>query len=403
MFRYLAPAGNTISAYEIVRALMGMFKAKRQEEIFTRKLTTRLKIKHCFLTSSGTVALYLSLASLSKLLNKREVVFPAYTCPSVLAAVIRAGLKPVLCDLDNNTSTMNLDDLAAKITDDTLAVISVHLFGIKDNTVRINELTASRHIYHIDDAAQSFLLASSGNHEGIRRGNASDAQIISFGRGKPMTLLQGGALITDSDTIAEAVRETIHDVQHQDSIDTSVLVLKTVLYALCFHPRLYWTVRQMPFLKLGKTIFDLNFEIKRMNPFTCALGNIMLERLEQIIVVRCQKANLLSQGLSHFNEHVLAGSLNSGFLLRFPLLMEHNGQREHVLSRLKQCGIGATSMYEAPLHLFAATKKYFSGTRFPNAQSFSERILTLPLHEFVTVHDIGVMSAMINQCVTMNN
>jgi dTDP-4-amino-4,6-dideoxygalactose transaminase len=60
-------------------------------------------------------------------------------------------------------------------------------------------------------------------------------------------------------------------------------------------------------------------------------------------------------------------------------------------------------MYEAPLHIFRDTKRYFPGAVFPNAQSFAERILTLPLHEFVAVRDIGVMSSIISQAFNKNH
>ncbi len=402
MFRYLAPAGNTISVYEIVRACLGTFNAEAPAD-FARKLTTLLKVKHCFLTSSGTAALSLSLASLSKLANRREVVFPAYTCPSVLAAVMRAGLKPALCDLARNTATMDLGDLAGKITSDTLAVISVHLFGIPDDCERINELASSRGSFHIEDAAQSFGFAGA-EHQDIKQSRrSSDVFIVSFGRGKPLSLLQGGALLTESDTIAEAVREEMQGLQRQDAFDTARLVLQAMIYALFFQPRVYWIARLMPFLKLGKTIFDPDFQVQEISLFTCALGNMLIDRMPRIIMARRQKAGMLLQALAHVADLVLAGSQESGSLIRFPLVMENHDQRERVLSRLIQYGLGATSMYEAPLHLFKETKRHFPGAVFPNAQSFAERILTLPLHEFVTARDIGAMSSIISKAFNKNH
>jgi dTDP-4-amino-4,6-dideoxygalactose transaminase len=379
-----------------------MFRAVAPVE-FVRKITTLLKVKYCFLTSSGTASLYLSLASLSKLANKREVIFPAYTCPSVLAAVIRAGLKPVLCDLDCNTSTMDLDDLAGKITRDTLAVISVHLFGIRKERERINELASSHNIFHIEDAAQSFGVPFAAHEDTDRSGRRPDVVIVSFGRGKPLSLLQGGALLTDSDAIADAVRKQMHDLRRQDAVDAARLVLQAMIYALFFHPRLYWIARLMPFLKLGKTIFDPDFQVRHIHPFTCALGTILFDRLPRIIMARRQKAGMLLQALAHVADLVLAGSQESECLIRFPFVMENHEQRERALSRLVRCGLGATSMYEAPLHIFRDTKRYFPGAVFPNAQSFAERILTLPLHEFVAVRDIGVMSSIISQAFNKNH
>ena len=60
-----------------------------------------------------------------------------------------------------------------------------------------------------------------------------------------------------------------------------------------------------------------------------------------------------------------------------------------MLSELKLRGIGATNMYPAPLSLLKDTKKYFNGNdQYENAQSLSERIITLPLHEYLTEKDV---------------
>lgn len=407
MFRYLPPAGNTIELDDIAGAFRGMFNPG-SEEIFTRKLKSLLRVEHCFLTSSGTAALYIALVSLSRLAGKREVIFPAYTCPSVLAAVIRAGLKPVLCDLAHEKSTMDLSDLAGKITGDTLAVISVHLFGIRENIETISELTSARNIFHIDDAAQSFGSPTADDAGGLRNSSAPETEgtvsIFSFGRGKPLTLLQGGAITTGSGRIAQALGETTAALETQGTADTAALILKTVLYAAFFHPRLYWIAQRMPFLKLGQTIFKLDFEARRINMFTCALGNILIERLPRISTIRRQKEALFSRQLSHAHLLSLTDKQDSVPLLRFPLLMDNKSQRELALSRLKECGLGATSMYEAPLHLFRDTKRYFTGNdSFSNARSFSERILTLPLHGFVTEHDVHAIAGIIGSCANKNH
>ena len=60
-------------------------------------------MRHVFLVSSGSAALTLALMALKSLAREREVVIPAYTCFSVPAAVLQAGLRPVLCDIDPST------------------------------------------------------------------------------------------------------------------------------------------------------------------------------------------------------------------------------------------------------------------------------------------------------------
>ena len=210
MFRYLTPAGNRIPIKGIFRALI-MMKRVDTTKIFENRLKDFLKVKHCFLTSSGTTALYLALSSLKELSKKNEVIIPAYTCPSILAAVIKADLKPVLCDLDEEKSNFDFNKLKDKISNCTLAITSVHLFGIPEDSYKIKNLTFSYKVFQIEDAAQSFGTVISNNNDDIRSqgmlGTIGDIGIHSFGRGKPLTLMQGGVLTTNSDDIAKVISQ----------------------------------------------------------------------------------------------------------------------------------------------------------------------------------------------------
>lgn len=392
MFHYLTPAGNRIPINGICKALT-MMKRVDTTKIFENRLKDFLKVKHCFLTSSGTTALYLALSSLKELSKKNEVIIPAYTCPSILAAVIKADLKPVLCDLDEEKSSFNFNKLQDKISNHTLAIISVHLFGIPEDSFKIKNLTSSYKVFQIEDAAQSFGTVISTNNDNIRSqgmlGTIGDIGIHSFGRGKPLTLMQGGALTTNSDDIARPLSQKVNELDHQSAIETCIAILKALLYSIFLHPRLYWIPQHLPFLKLGETIFNLDFKIKRIDAFTSALGIEMIEHIAEINMIRAKKENLIFQELSDFRDCFLTNCQNNSHLLRLPLLLKNKQQKESILLELKRRGVGATGMYPAPLNLFKDTKKYFNGNEnCKNARSFSERILTLPLHEYVTEKDI---------------
>lgn len=392
MFRYLTPAGNIIPIQAIFRASI-LMKRLDTLKIFENKLKDFLKVKHCFLTSSGTASLYLSLISLKELSNKNEVLIPVYTCPSVLAAVIKAGLKPVLCDLNKDSTNFKYTELKTKISNHTLAVISVHLFGILEDSLKINKLTSSYKIFQIEDSAQSFDAITINSTDNMtpraKPGTKGDIGIYSFGRGKPLTLMQGGALTTNSDAIAKAISQKVNELDHQSATEKFIIILKALLYSIFFHPRLYWILQHLPFLKLGETIFNLDFKIKRMDTFISALGIVMIEKITNINKIRAEKKGLIFKKLSDFGNYFLSNEQNSFRLQRFPLLLKNKEQKESLLSELKLRGLGATGMYPAPLNLFNDTKNYFNrNEQYKNAQSFSERILTLPLHEYVTEKDI---------------
>jgi dTDP-4-amino-4,6-dideoxygalactose transaminase len=201
--------------------------------------------------------------------------------------------------------------------------------------------------------------------------------------------MQGGVITTNSDVIAKILLQKSSELKCHGITGTFISILKSSLYSVFMYPRFYWIPQHLNFLKLGDTVFNLNFKIKQIDSFTCALGIVMLEQIAKITLVRTEKGDLIFQKLSRFRNYLLMNSLNSSYLLRFPLLMKNKEQKESLLSELKLCGIGATGMYPAPLNFFKDTKKYFNGDdQYKNAQSFSERILTLPLHDFVTEKDV---------------
>jgi dTDP-4-amino-4,6-dideoxygalactose transaminase len=83
---------------------------------------------HVFSVSSGKAALYLILIALMHLRNRAKVIIPAYTCYSVPSAVLKAGLKIVLCDIRTETMDFDYEALKPLLDDDTLC-ISRHLPG----------------------------------------------------------------------------------------------------------------------------------------------------------------------------------------------------------------------------------------------------------------------------------
>jgi dTDP-4-amino-4,6-dideoxygalactose transaminase len=82
-----------------------------------------------YLVSMGSAALTLSLKSLRDDSERKEVVIPAYTCPSVISSVIKAGLELILCDLTPYSFQIDLGHLRSKIRSRTLVVVAVHLLG----------------------------------------------------------------------------------------------------------------------------------------------------------------------------------------------------------------------------------------------------------------------------------
>jgi len=114
--RTLPPAATPITLKAFVSGILGIFRGRRELHRFESELKQDFGAKHCFLVSSGKAAFTLILLALKELSPDRdEVLIPAFTCYSVPSAVIRAGLKIRLCDLDANRFDFDFAQLSTML------------------------------------------------------------------------------------------------------------------------------------------------------------------------------------------------------------------------------------------------------------------------------------------------
>lgn len=111
--RTLPPAVAPIGMANIASGILAMFQGESATLSFTNQLKTYFNVKHCFLLSSGKASLTLILQALKELHpDKDEVLIPAFTCYSVPAAIVRAGLKVRICDVEPESLDFDYRELA---------------------------------------------------------------------------------------------------------------------------------------------------------------------------------------------------------------------------------------------------------------------------------------------------
>ena len=137
--RTLPPAAAPLSLIDLLHGCAAIARPRRALRWFENDLKEYFNVQHCFLVSSGKAALTLILQSLREMHPDRdEVVIPAFNCFSVPSAVIRAGLKVRLCDV--NPSTLDFDDESLKRTlsnkNKILCVLPTH-FSAFPRTLKI--------------------------------------------------------------------------------------------------------------------------------------------------------------------------------------------------------------------------------------------------------------------------
>jgi perosamine synthetase len=158
-------------------------------------------MKHGVAVSNGTVALEIAVGCLD-LKAGDEVIMPSFTIISCAQAVTHYGGVPVLVDSDPRTWCMDVDQVEAKITPRTRAIMPVHIYGHPVDMDSIRALARKYHLIVIEDAAE----AHGAEYKGIKCGGLGDINCFSFYANKIITTGEGGMVLTNDEAHAERLR-----------------------------------------------------------------------------------------------------------------------------------------------------------------------------------------------------
>lgn len=163
-------------------------------------------VEHCAGVGNGLDALtliFMAYVSLGRLKEGDEVIVPANTYIASILAVMRAGLKPVLCEPEWDTCNIDPERVEQAVTERTKAVMVVHLYGRVCRMDGINDVARRHGLLVVEDCAQ----AHGASHKGRRTGALGDAAGFSFYPGKNLGALgDAGAVTTDDAELASRVR-----------------------------------------------------------------------------------------------------------------------------------------------------------------------------------------------------
>jgi dTDP-4-amino-4,6-dideoxygalactose transaminase len=266
---------------------------------FEREAAGYLGTREAIGVANGTDALVLVLDALG-IGAGDEVICPAFTFYATAEAIARRGASPVFADVDAATMNLDVEDVAARVTDRTKAVLAVHLFG---RPAPVTELVGLG-VPLIEDAAQAF-----GSPDVARTGVAST---FSFYPTKNLFCLGDGGLIsTDDPELAERIR------------------------MLRFHG------------SRDKVDFELLGYNSRLDELQAAVLRIFLAELDGWVTLRREAAARYAElGLGSACDlpEDEPGHAYHLFVCRSP-------ERDRIRSALKDAGIGSAVYYTTPLHL----------------------------------------------------
>jgi dTDP-4-amino-4,6-dideoxygalactose transaminase len=377
--RTIPPAAAPLGVTELAHGLTAICTPRRTVARREAELREYFRVSDVFLVSSGTAALTLTLLALKSLSPRTEVIVPAYTCFSVPAAVLKAGLRPVPCDIDPSNFDYDHSLLERALKSTTLCVIAHHLFGVPSNVEKVRELCRSRRIYVIEDAAQAMGIEVNGRH----LGTLGDAGIFSLGRGKHLTCGSGGIVVTRSPQVAAALAREYRLVPAPTLREAASDFLKLFCMTIFIRPWLYWIPASLPFLRLGETVFPTRISVKRLS----AMKAGVLENWQR----RLSRANRMRVQAAMYFSHLTASTppTTAQAYLRFPILVKSRGDRERLHASSRLFGLGVALAYPTPVSDIPEVRDASFAARksFPAARDLVDRLLTIPTHELLSDSD----------------
>lgn len=211
---------------------------------FEQKFADRVNRKHGIAVTNGTAAIDAAVDALG-IGPGDEVIMPAFTIISCITQIVRCGATPVLVDSNPVTWNMDVAQIEAKITVRTKAIMVVHIYGLPVDMGPVLNIAKRHGLKIIEDAAEMH----GQSYRGRPCGCFGDISTFSFYPNKHLTTGEGGMIVTDDDSLAEACRS---------------------LRNLCFQPQ-----KRFVHERLGWNL--------RMTNLQAALGLAQLERLDDFV------------------------------------------------------------------------------------------------------------------------
>jgi dTDP-4-amino-4,6-dideoxygalactose transaminase len=166
---------------------------------FERRLADMLDVEHCIVMCNGTVALEIAIRALGL---EGEVIIPSLTFIATAHALQWQQIKPVFCDIDPTSCTIDSARIEELITPQTTGIIGVHLWGRPCDTDAIQRIADSHGLRVLYDAAHALGVTSGGKMVG----GFGDAEVFSFHATKFVNSFEGGAVTTNNAELAERIR-----------------------------------------------------------------------------------------------------------------------------------------------------------------------------------------------------
>lgn len=324
----------------------GAFILGPEVHAFERELAAYIGAPHAVAVANGTDALILALEA-AGVGPGDEVVTTPYSFFATAEVISRVGARPVFADIEPATFNLDVEQVAARITDKTRAILPVHLFGCPMDMSALNAIAGERGVAVIEDCAQ----ACGASHAGERVGSQGGFGCFSFYPTKVLGCYGDGGTVTARD--AGHVERIRHLRNHGASA---------------------------PF------VHDAIGYNSRLDEIQAALLRIKLARLDAAIERRREVAGWYDRDFEG-SEVVVPVSPHGAHV--YNLYTIRTPRRDRVRQRLQAARIGFNLCYPQPLHLQAVYRDLgYAPGDLPRAEQASRESISLPIHPYMSEQQV---------------
>lgn len=323
-------------------------------------------VNNCVSCGNGTDAIYITLKSLG-IGESDEVITVANSWISTSETITQAGARVVFVDIEPDYYNIDVDQIEAKITPRTKAILPVHLFGQPADIVRIQEICKANDLYLIEDCAQAHFSEytstdDSGKSVNQRVGTFGDVGTFSFYPGKNLGAYgDAGAIITDNDDLA----------------------MKCAMFANHGAAK--------------KHFHDIEGINSRMDGIQAAVLGVKLGHMQSWTRQRQENARLYDELLGNIDA-VTIPQIRANATHVYHLYVIRTLQRDKLQNFLKQRDIGTAVHYPMALPFMNAYSYLGHGPEdFPVAHQYQGEILSLPMFPELSEEQIRYVAASIEE------
>ena len=339
---------------------------------FEKKFCSYLGVDHAFTVNNATSSLEM-VAQLCQFNEGDEVICPSHTFTASLYPFLKKGAKVVWADIDLNTRVSTAELIKEKITDKTKVIIVVHLYGFMADMPKIMNIAEQNKLLVIEDTAQAFGTEIASK----KAGSFGDFGVFSFHSHKNITTLgEGGMLVVKDPEIAKIIPMLRHNGHKPFD----------------FEQEQYWlpAMGDVDFPELnGERLWPNNFCLGEVE---CALGYKLLDRLDDLNIMRRQRAITFIDSLQSYPEIVFHRVDSPRHNYHQLIAFFPTGIRDNfILNMVYNKGVKCIVPYY-PLNRNTLYKKLgYSEANCPNTDRFFDNMCSLPFHSWLSDKDFQYM------------